>query len=198
MTTSLARDAAPGTARRPRPTPVPGEPLGRDVCTALAATVAAAALAVLAGLFWPTHSALRVADEGAVIGYLPLAPEEVFTITYVHSIDHLPIEEDIAVRDGRLVVDATRIRQFGAGMGQIAGEGHGRADGEWWVIEEMNRDIGAELALRVGAPTVDHRIRTPGAEVRLSPCLTAHRVTVEPVRLSTLHLLTARTPAPEC
>ncbi|WP_306370567.1 DUF1850 domain-containing protein [Nocardiopsis sp. CC223A] len=198
MTEVPARDAAPGTAGRPRPTHVPGEPLGRDVRTALAATVAAAVLAALAALAWPVHPALRIADEGAVIGHLPLAAEEVFTIAYVHSIDGLPIEEDIAVRDGRLVVDATRIRQFGAGMGQIPGEGRGRADGRWWVIEDMNRDIGTELAIRVGSPAVDHRLRTPGAEVRLSPCLTAHRVTVEPVRLSALHFMNVRTPAPEC
>lgn len=196
MISAPARDAAPGTAAgRPRPGPAPA---GREVLTALAATAAVALLAVLASLAWPVQPALRVSDDGRVIGHLPLAPGDVFTVAYVHSIDGLPIEEDIAVRDGRLVVDSTRIRQFGAGMGQIPGEGRGRADGRWWVIEDLDRDIGTELAIRVGSPAVDHRIRTPGAEVRLSPCLTAHRVTVEPVRLSALHSLNVRTPAPEC
>ncbi|CAL9530467.1 hypothetical protein SUDANB121_04045 [Nocardiopsis dassonvillei] len=196
MTPDPATDAAPGTAGRPRPAH-PGT-VDREVLAALAATAAAALLAALVSLAWPVAPALRVSDGGEVIGHLPLAPGEVFTVAYVHSIDGLPIEEDIAVRDGRLVVEATRIRQFGAGMGQIPGEGRGRADGPWWVIEDMGRDIGPELAIRVGSPAVDHRIRTPGAEVRLSPCLTAHRVTIEPVRLSALRSLTARTPAPEC
>lgn len=196
MTPIPATDAAPGTAGRPRPAR-PGT-AGRDVLTALAATAAVALLAALVSLAWPVGPALRVSDGDEVIGHLPLAPGEVLTVAYVHSIDGLPIEEDIVVRDGRLIVEATRIRQFGAGMGQIPGEGRGRADGRWWVIEDMGRDIGTELAIRVGSPAVDHRLRTPGAEVRLSPCLAAHRVTVEPVRLSALHTLTARPPAPEC
>ncbi|WP_446724975.1 DUF1850 domain-containing protein [Nocardiopsis sp. N85] len=196
MKTTPDRDAAPGTAGRPRPGgPGPGAPVDRDVRTAALLTVA---LALLGALVWPVHPALRVADEGAVIGHLPLAEGEVFTVSYVHSIDRLPIEEDLVVRDGHLVVDATRIRQFGAGMGQIPGEGNGRAEGPWWVVEDMGRDIGPVLALRVGAPAIDHRIRTPDAEVRLSPCLAAHRVTVEPVRLSTLHLPLTRVPAPDC
>lgn len=132
------------------------------------------------------------------MGHLPLAEGEQFTVAYVHSIDGLPIEENIEVREGRLVVDSTRLRQFGAGMGHVPGEGSGRAEGDWWVIEGMDREIGSVLALRVGAASVDHRVRTPDTEVQLSPCLSSRRVTVEPVHISTLHLLTARDPQPEC
>lgn len=165
---------------------------------AMAWICGAALVAVLAALLWPVWPALRFADEGSAMGHLPLAEEDQFTVAYVHSIDGLPIEENIEVREGRLVVDSTRLRQFGAGMGHVTGEGSGRAEGDWWVIEGMDRDIGSVLALRVGAAAVDHRVRTPDAEVRLSPCLSSRRVTVEPVRLSTLHLLTARDPQPEC
>lgn len=154
----------------------------------------AAALAV--GALLPLWPALRLTADDDRLGHVPLASDEQFTIAYVHSIDRLPIEENIKVRDGGLVVDSTRLRQFGAGMGHVPGEGTGRADGDWWVIEDMNRDIGPEVALRVGAPSVDHRVRTPDAEVRLSPCLASRRVVVEPVRITTLHLLFERTPQP--
>lgn len=144
---------------------------------------------------WP---ALRLSVDGDRLGHLPLAQGEQFTLSYVHSIDRLPIEENIEVRGRTLVVDSTRLRQFGAGMGHRPGEGTGRADGEWWVIEDMNRDIGPEVAIRVGAPAIDHRLRTPDAEVRLSPCLATRRVTVEPVRVTTLQLLFDTEPQPEC
>jgi hypothetical protein len=169
----------------------------RTAAPALYGTALALAVALTA-LLLPVRPALRLSDEGDTIGHLPLAEGERFTIAYVHSIDGLPIEEDIGVRDGHLVVEATRLRQFGAGMGHIPGEGTGHAEGEWWVIEGIDRDIGTELVLRVGSPAVDHRIRTPGDEVRLSPCLAARPVTVEPVRVPVLHLLLGGEPEPEC
>jgi hypothetical protein len=157
--------------------------------------LAAVALGALLVPVWPV---LRVSDDGSTIGYLPLAEGERFTITYVHSIDQLPIEEDLVRRDGRLVAETTRVRQFGAGMGQIPGEGTGRADGEWWVVDGIGRDVGTELALRVGSPAVDHRLVADGTEVRLSPCLAAHRVTLAPDRAATLPLLIRGVPDPRC
>ncbi|WP_017542275.1 DUF1850 domain-containing protein [Nocardiopsis prasina] len=154
--------------------------------------------ALVVGALVPVWPALRLSVDGDRLGHLPLAEGEQFTVSYVHSIDHLPIEENIEVRDGELVADSTRLRQFGAGMGQIPGQGTGRADGEWWVIEDMNRHVGPELAIRVGTASVDHRLRTPDAEVRLSPCLTSRRVAVEPARISTLVLLVGRSPQPVC
>ncbi|MBQ1081275.1 MULTISPECIES: DUF1850 domain-containing protein [unclassified Nocardiopsis] len=154
--------------------------------------------ALVVGALVPVWPALRLSVDGDRLGHLPLAEGEQFTVSYVHSIDHLPIEENLEVRDGELVADSTRLRQFGAGMGQIPGQGTGRADGEWWVIEDMNRHVGPELAIRVGTASVDHRLRTPDAEVRLSPCLTSRRVAVEPARISTLVLLVGRSPQPVC
>ncbi|MEU3019379.1 DUF1850 domain-containing protein [Nocardiopsis sp. NPDC007018] len=165
--------------------------LGRWAGAGLCAALLLAALVPV----WP---ALRLSVDGERFGHLPLAEGEQFTVSYVHSIDHLPIEENIEVRDGVLVADSTRLRQFGAGMGHIPGEGTGRADGEWWVIEDMNRTLGPQLAIRVGRASVDHRLRTPDTEVRLSPCLTARRVVVEPVRVPTLVLLFGGAPRPDC
>lgn len=155
-------------------------------------------VAGVAATLVPLWPALRLSVDGDRLGHLPLAEGEPFTLSYVHSIDRLPIEENIEVRDGTLVVDSTRLRQFGAGMGHRPGEGTGRADGEWWVIEDMDRDIGSEVAIRVGAPSIDHRLRTPDAQVRLSPCLATRRVVVEPVRVTTLQLLFDTEPQPEC
>lgn len=173
----------------------PSTPLARRPGTALAAVLAAV---LAAGALLPLWPALRLSVDEERLGHLALDEGEQFTLSYVHSIDRLPIEENLRVRDGELVVDSARLRQFGAGMGHIPGEGTGRADGEWWVIEDMNRPIGPQVSIRVGSAAVDHRLRTPDREVRLSPCLTSRRVAVEPVRISTLRLLLAGDPQPHC
>ncbi|MBR8740939.1 DUF1850 domain-containing protein [Nocardiopsis sp. MG754419] len=185
--------ANPNGDRRSADTETTRRPRTAALWTAGALLALGAAVALLP--LWP---ALRLSVDDERLGHLPLAEGEMFTLSYVHSIDHLPIEEYIEVRDGTFVVDSTRLRQFGAGMGHRPGEGTGRADGEWWVIEDMNRDIGSEVAIRVGAPSIDHRVSTPDAEVRLSECLTARRVLIEPARATTLQLLFDTDPQPEC
>lgn len=136
----------------------------------------------LAAPLWP---GVRISHGDEVIAHWRV-PDGTFTLTYVHSIDALPIEEVIAVTGGEFIVEATRIRQFGAGMGQIEGEGEGRADGQWWVVEEIGREIGPELLVRIGAERVDHRVRMDQREVLLSPCLAGEQVRVEPSRLSVM------------
>lgn len=136
-------------------------------------------LAVLAALALPVWPVLRVSSDGRV---LALLPGQHVTISYVHSIDGLPIEEDLRAEDGHLIVERTRLVQFGAGMGQVVGEGHGRAEGRWWVVDDLDRDVGPEVLLRVGAEGVDHRIRTSRTELALSQCLPGRRVRVAPAR----------------
>ncbi|GAA2098541.1 hypothetical protein GCM10009823_19860 [Brevibacterium salitolerans] len=147
----------------------------------LAAGAAAAAFAPV----WPAVTVSGGERTLAVVGH------DRFSISYVHSIDGLPIEEDLQVDEGRLVVERTRLRQFGAGMGQIEGHGHGRQEGRWWVIDDMGRDIGAEMHLRAGAPEVDHRLRIDTTELALSACMPGERITITAQRVSALRLLKA-------
>ncbi|WP_116246056.1 DUF1850 domain-containing protein [Nocardiopsis sp. FIRDI 009] len=182
-------------AARSEPTDRPSAGADRRRRPRTAALLLAAAAAVLLAPVWP---ALRLTDDGTPLGTVPLTEGGTFTIAYVHSIDGLPIEEDLVVRDGRIVAEATRFVQYGAGMGRVTGAGEAHADGEWWVVEDMGRDVGAELVLRPGSAAVDHRLRASDTEIRLSPCLTSHRVVIAPARVSTLRLLLGRVPRPEC
>lgn len=142
---------------------------------------------VLAGAaLLPVWPALRVTHDEQVLMTLPT---DRLTVSYVHSIDRLPIEEDLTIQEGEFVVERTRLRQFGAGMGQVEGEGRGYADGSWWVVDDLDRSIGPELHLRVGATRIDHRLRAAGVEVPLSDCLPGERVSITPTRVSTAYLL---------
>lgn len=135
------------------------------------------------------------ADEG------PLADLRLhgdrFTISYVHSIDNLPIEETLQLQDGTFVVQSTRVRQFGAGMGHRPGEGSGHADGEWWVLSDLDRQIGSTIHLRVGPARIDHRLRTGDLELALSGCVPTQRVTLTPGSVSTFQLLLGSSPTCE-
>ena len=158
----------------------------RGRATAAAAVAGLVVAAVLVALAWPVRPVLRLSHGEDVLADLSL-PDDVFTIRYVHSIDRLPIEEDVQVTGDRLVVQTTRVRQFGAGMGQIAGEGRGYADPPWWVVTDLHRDIGTELLLRVGASGVDHRVRTAdGTELALSQCWAGERIRISVERVPLL------------
>lgn len=179
---------APPTRSRKRRRP------RRGVLLTWAAIVAASLLVAAMVPVWPV---LRLQSEGEVLTDLRLH-EDRLVISYVHSIDKLPIEEYLQVRDGRLVVESTRIRQFGAGMGHRQGEGSGHADGQWWVLTDLDRDIGTDLHLRVGPESIDHRVRTGDRELALSSCVPRQRVTMTPDSISTLQLLWgAKAPACE-
>lgn len=143
---------------------------------------AGAALTAL-GLLLPVWPAVTVSAHGSTTAVLQ---ENAFTISYIHSIDGLPIEEDLRRSEGELVVERTRLRQFGAGMGHIEGQGQGRSEGEWWVLDDLQRQIGPQMHLRAGAPAIDHRLRAGETELRLSRCLSGERITISAERVSAL------------
>lgn len=130
----------------------------------------------------PGRPAVVVEVDGAgVVGHLPLEPGEQLGVSFIHSLDKLPVEDWYVLRDGSLVQVSTRLKQFGAGMGHIPGQGHGHADGDWWKVSGLERQIGA-LVLRIGPLSVDHRLLYRGHEVRLSTCWPGQRLTLRPAR----------------
>lgn len=150
--------------------------------------VAGVALTAL-GLLLPVWPAVTVTSQGTTTAVLP---HEAFTISYVHSIDGLPIEEDLRPTDEGLVVERTRLRQFGAGMGHIDGEGRGYSDGAWWVLDDMERRIGPQMHLRAGAPAIDHQLHSTDTSLLLSQCLSGERITITAERISAVTYALAR------
>jgi hypothetical protein len=140
--------------------------------------------AALAALAWPAWPELAVRPEGGRECRLPVADGEPFGLSFVHSVDHLPVQDWYRVEDGSIVQDATRLRQFGAGMGHISGDGTARAVDGWWEVADMRRPIGV-LTLRVGGESVDHRLHHPGGVLALSEHWAGHRLVIEPARRST-------------
>lgn len=157
---------------------------GRIVAASTAATITAA---LFVALVWPVWPAIAVEVDGHpnAGGSLALDSDEQFAITFIHSLDLLPVQDWYVVREGEIVQDSARLISFGAGMGHIHGQGTGHADGRWWEIRDLDRPIG-DLVLRVGRSSVDHRLRYPGGELALSACWPRERVTIRASKMSTL------------
>jgi|GEM_PF-1244326 len=115
---------------------------------------------------------------------LPLASGESFTIRYIHSVDGTPVFEVFEVGpEGRLTLQSTYFKMFGAGMGTIEGRGTLDFDGEWTWIRDIHEPLNAFI-LRVGSPGVDHTLLYRGREIPLSARWAGKRVLVDVVRRS--------------
>lgn len=147
--------------------------------------LAGAVVVATVGLLWPVWPAVEIEVDGDRAGLLQLEENERFGIIFMHSVDNLPVQDWYVVRDGEIVQESTRMRQYGAGMGNHPADGTGRAVDGWWEVGDMNRPIG-DLVLRVGGSSVDHRLRHPHGEVALSQCWPRQRVAVRAVQVSTL------------
>jgi len=90
--------------------------------------------AAVAGLLFLPVQTLEVRSRQAdkVIFREKTAPGDVFTFTYIHSIEKIPVEGTFAVEpDGALRVVETRFPSYGAGLpSQATGKSE---DGKWLV-----------------------------------------------------------------
>lgn len=160
---------------------------------------------VLAALWWPLWPAIAIDVDGQpdAGGSLALAADEQFGITFVHSVDDLPVQDWYVIEEGQIVQDSARLISFGAGMGHIAGQGTGHvggkwgAGGRWWEIRDLDRPIG-ELVIRVGRDSVNHRLRYPDGELALSECWPLERVTVRATKVATMTRLLVPLSEPGC
>lgn len=151
---------------------------------AVAAALAGGALTA-AALLWPVWTAVSVEVDGERAALVPLEESERFGITFMHSVDDLPVQDWYVVRGDEIVQESTRMRQYGAGMGNHVDDGDGRAVDGWWEVGDMNRPIG-ELVLRVGGRSIDHRLRHQDGELALSRCWPRERVAIRVDEVSTL------------
>lgn len=89
------------------------------------------------------HQAIAVVDakEG-----LPL------TIEFMHSVQKTPVIEELAFDAGEFVLLRTRYKSFGVGLPFDAGDGNFRREGDWFIMDDMNRRF-KNLELRTGKGT---------------------------------------------
>lgn len=159
----------------------------------LPAVLAAASLAALVLVHRPLLE-LRL-EGGPVVFREALDPGERFVLTYIHSVEHRPVWEVYSLDpDGAVRVHEHDYAVFGAGLGQIPGQGRevGAPHG-WTRVVGLDRSVGAFL-LRVGQPGVDHRLIVRGRSTNLTETYAGRRLLVEGRRAPLFRWIACRRP----
>lgn len=74
------------------------------------------------------------------------------TISFIHSVQKTPVIEELEFRGGEFILLRTRYKSQGVGLPFDAADGKFRREGEWFVVDEMNRHF-KNLELRTGKGT---------------------------------------------
>ncbi len=74
------------------------------------------------------------------------------TISFIHSVQKTPVIEELEFRGDEFILLRTRYKSQGVGLPFDAADGKFRREGEWFVVDEMNRHF-KNLELRTGKGT---------------------------------------------
>lgn len=146
-----------------------------------------------AALFWwfgLAHSqCLLVSQENRPLLALNLQLEPRWILAWNHSVTGILVRDFYALQEGNMTLTQSHAPSFDAGLGHIPGRGRVVSDdnhGYW--IKDINEPVfGNRYLLRVGSPSVNHRIIHAGQTYSLS-----ERAAGERVRLA---IITAAIPA---
>ena len=90
-------------------------------------------------LLWPVSCiVLENLDTQQIIYAQPMKPEDELTIGWVHSVEQLPWEEVFRIEAGKLYMDPTRFKSFGAGV-PSATAGKSKMEDGWIVYYDLHQ-----------------------------------------------------------
>ena len=106
-----------------------------------------------------------ILSEGRILAGSPMDSEKFFTIRFIHSVQKTPVFEDLAATRDSFRLIRTRYQSFGVGLPFLESEGNFYRDGDFFVMDNMNREF-KNLSLRTGVGT-QLTILIDSREVRL-------------------------------
>jgi hypothetical protein len=111
-----------------------------------------------------------VDDAGLEVAGFSIQPHEQWCLLWNHSVAGFTVRDCFVYDPPRLVLDSSHQPDFAAGLGHVIGRGTMLSDSTGgYRIESINEPMpGNRLRLRVGAPSVDHRIEFQGGSISLS------------------------------
>lgn len=123
------------------------------------------ALLAMTNFLW--QPCLFIRGNGAGLAMVPVMGELPFSISFLHSVQKTPVEENlVAMGDGRgFRLLSTKYQSFGVGLPFLESEGSFRQEGNFYVFEGMDRSF-SQLSVRTGVGT-KLVIRVAGREYRL-------------------------------
>lgn len=87
------------------------------------------------------------------------------TINFMHSVQKTPVIEELELRNGEFILLRTKYKSQGVGLPFDASDGNFYRDGEWFIMDDMNRHF-KNLELRTGKGT-QLKITVNGREFEL-------------------------------
>lgn len=92
--------------------------------------------------------------EGKLLTVRHIQQEEIFKTRFIHSVQKTPIEEFFTInkQGNGFILKRTRYQSFGVGLPFLQSDGNFRREGNFFIMDNMNRDIQI-LSLRTGLKT---------------------------------------------
>ena len=140
----------------------------RKILAVAAAIVIVAAVAVILWIL-PRGERLVLSDRdnGRVYARYAVSDGDVFSVTFVHSVNKTPVSDVYEVRNGSMVLTGTVYYSFGAGVPDELNEGETltiREDGAM-VVTGMDQDLNG-VVYAVGTVS-DHVLEICGEQISL-------------------------------
>ena len=112
------------------------------------------AASVLVLLWFATRPCVAVLSENGILASCPAEAGTEFSTRFIHSVQKTPVEEFFVVNDAQngFVLRKTRYQSFGVGLPFLSTDGEFRREGEYFVMEGMDRPM-REILLRPGVST---------------------------------------------
>lgn len=99
-----------------------------------------------------TSPKIFVGTEHLAVTVVDAAQGLPITIEFMHSVQKTPVIEELAFDAGEFVLLRTRYKSLGVGLPFDAGDGNFRREGDWFIMDDMNRRF-KNLELRTGKGT---------------------------------------------
>lgn len=99
-----------------------------------------------------TSPKIFIGTEHLAVAVFDAAQGLPITIEFTHSVQKTPVIEELAFDAGEFVLLRTRYKSLGVGLPFDAGDGNFRREGDWFIMDDMNRRF-KSLELRTGKGT---------------------------------------------
>lgn len=104
-------------------------------------------------LFFVTNTPkIFIGTENKTVAVINAQENLPLTINFIHSVQKTPVIEELEFQGGEFILKRTKYKSQGVGLPFDASDGKFYRDGEYFVVDEMNRHF-KNLELRTGKGT---------------------------------------------
>lgn len=113
--------------------------------------VSAGVLFFIILIWYASRPILLLEGDGKIIFSMETKAGEEFSTHFIHSVQKTPVEEFFIVNDecNGIILRSTRYHSFGVGLPFLASDGDFRREGDYFIMDNLNRRI-KTLDLRTG------------------------------------------------